>query len=180
MFISHVDNKYFLDINFNFYTNLNISKNYFLTSFLINYMIILNYFCLFLKKYKNNFLISIFLLVILYIFLYIFFLEFSKYMYVSSYMQDMFETFNKSNKTSHMYYDYQLINLKLSNITNFYLLIFILKFIHVIFIYFFFNFVVNNYLYFDNASYNLLSSNLLNFLFLFAFNLLTFLFLIKY
>ena len=68
---------------------------------------------------------------------------------------------------------------KISNVSNFYSLIFFLKFFHIIFIIYYYKFVINNFQFYGCISYNLISSNLLNFIFLFFFNILSMLYFYK-
>lgn len=172
---------YFLDwTGLNMYT-FNSSLNYIFICIILCNLIIFNYFLLFFKKINNNIICNTLLLVILILLFVILYYEFCKIFYVVNY-------YHETEKSLYL-------NIKYNNMVNFneneiirktrtvyhYLNLFImLKFWHVFFIFNYFCFFIKKYNNTNTLSYDSISSNHANFVYLFIFNLFFYMFVIKY
>ena len=181
LYIHHKENKYSLDLKKCFYNLDFILQYFFFNSLVLLLLIILNYYILYFKKYSNNKIINLLLMFISLVLLYVNYTEFLKFIYVVNYYSYLVKSNSFLDTNSLNLYSYSFLdfNVKIRNLINYNALLIILKFWHVVFIYIYFSFFLNNFINTNTISYNLASSNLQNFIFLYFFNYVCYILLLK-
>lgn len=172
------ESNYFLDWKTLMFFNYSISCFFFNQLFLIIGMIIINYFILYFFKFKNNY-VSILFLILNVLLLMFFYNEFLKFIYVVNYYYYFYKSKKlliKKTVTFSFKNDFLLLKTRTNN--HYLNLIILIKFWHIVFIYLFYIFVVNSHLS-KNLSYDNISSNLQNFIFLLVFHITLYVFFIK-
>lgn len=173
------ESTYFLDLRPLMYSVYILNNYWVLQTILIFIIIYVNYLCILFLKDNNYTSINLIFILINSISLILLYNEFYKFFYTVNYYYSNSKVLNVIfKKYLYMGYYGSDIIIKTRTMYHYLGLIIFLKFWHLIFIYFFYLFMCGK-VEFREMSYDMLSSNLQNFIFFFFFNFMVFLFLFK-
>lgn len=141
--------------------------------------ILLNYSILIFLKNNDTYKIALLFFLINILLLIYFYNDFFIFFYTANYYYNNIKNYIKLSRHAIYYYGNMMDQvIKTRTQMHYMALITFLKFWHTVFIYFFYLFILNKFLK-KEISYDLVSSNLQNFIFLLNFNLIVWLFLFK-
>jgi len=173
------ESSYFLDLRQLNICNFYLTNNWLYQLILVSIIIYFNYLSIIFFKNNNLMLVNVFFILINLIMLVFFYNEFYKFFYTVNYYYNNIKSLNVIQK-KYIYLGYYGSDFvfKTRNLYHYISLITFLKFWHFVFIYFFYIFVSGS-LENNKISYDLLSSNLSNFIFYMFFNTIIYVFIFK-
>jgi hypothetical protein len=181
LFIHYKESIYFLDLRDLLELYYDFSYFFVLQCFFVSLIIIFNYFILMGLRYKHDSATDLYFILINILFLILLYIELSKFMYIVNYCSmsvninilQKFNIFNIESNTVDIFLKTRML--------NYYIFLFsILKFWHIFFIYMYYMFILYRYTSDNGISYDLVSCNMQNFIYIYIFNIFLFMFYVKY